>query len=796
MRGANQALLQGLSPEQFKTVAAAADTLGDAVGVGTKEAMEALAVAAATGNERLAKQFGIVIDNKKAEEEFAKSIGTTADQLSELGKREAARLGILEKIEEQTAKLGTANATAGDALQRMGATAANVFDRIAQAVNESEALTFEMNRLADSFDSVTNSSDPLKRELKAVAEEIATLKKLQERDISTVPFQLQGKFQQGALAAGSKLAGVEQYEDFLETTKLISDKFLELNGRVESFGKASRTSADDIDRFTQHTKAAKEKITELKDSLPDFLNLNKALGNGDAFASLSILYGKEAGEEAKKFFDMTEEMAKEAYKNSVSFFEDILTTSITGSAQSMEQILTDALKRVAIGFGSQLLAEIAASMGGTGLISQIGSASGLGQYIAGGIASLFKGADASPLDIAGQLDITGQLAGVNAQLTQINSSLSTTASNLGISSLSLSSIAAAAPVALAGAAGIGGAFAYFNNSNKKPVDAAGASGASYLAGDVTGISQTYFALTSLTGRDEKKRQESEARQAILDQIREQSGLSFDESTHNVDTSTPGGQSAVGFGNPLGHLVSGGSGKTGSDLAGIFANAIGPQKTFNAQLVEAQALMGKLGFSAEDAKNQLRELFLDGKISAAEFGTDIQNLNLLAQNNLVGPNSISDAAQIVAENLSGSPRTALQGLALEFNELREIGIDTPKEVSAYFMDKFGPNIASVMEQIATITGGTFEGIRDSSNENLGAIFNLLNSVAGELYEIFGIVPPESGTEQGLKRLNGLLKTVETQANKTYGAINGVSSGASGGRPRAVIGDSNKQLATFR
>lgn len=60
--------------------------------------------AIATGNTRMLKHMGIVVDNQKAYEDYAKSIGVAVDELSESGKQHAMLNAVLEK--SQTAFQG------------------------------------------------------------------------------------------------------------------------------------------------------------------------------------------------------------------------------------------------------------------------------------------------------------------------------------------------------------------------------------------------------------------------------------------------------------------------------------------------------------------------------------------------------------------------------------------------------------------------------------------------------------------------------------------------------------------
>lgn len=57
--------------------------------------------AIATGNVRLLRQIGLKVDQKKAEEDYAKSIGVSASVLSEAGKQEAIRDAVLKAGQER-----------------------------------------------------------------------------------------------------------------------------------------------------------------------------------------------------------------------------------------------------------------------------------------------------------------------------------------------------------------------------------------------------------------------------------------------------------------------------------------------------------------------------------------------------------------------------------------------------------------------------------------------------------------------------------------------------------------------
>ena len=62
---------------------------------------EAMNQALSNGNARALRQFGIVIDTDKVTKDYAKSIGTTADMLSEAGKKQAIMNAALEQAKQK-----------------------------------------------------------------------------------------------------------------------------------------------------------------------------------------------------------------------------------------------------------------------------------------------------------------------------------------------------------------------------------------------------------------------------------------------------------------------------------------------------------------------------------------------------------------------------------------------------------------------------------------------------------------------------------------------------------------------
>lgn len=916
MRASNEALAAGLKPEQFRAVAEAADTLGDAFGKNTKVALDDLTRALVTGQEKLLKQYTIQIDNAAAEKKFADSIGITTKHLNEAGKLEAARIAILEEVKKKTEQLAGGTDTAGDAVQRIGAAFSNSLDTMSRFINEASGVVAV-------FDAISNAAQRASTLIEAYygKSNQALIFQKQERlnliksgdqnymgglGVDTALFggdlekkqkeifELQndidgliGKSQQERAESEKVRTEIEKrgqsteelrkkYTDFgktseeankkaEETTKKVTAAQDELKAAILSATDANRIQplADALEKafaesfspgkaqaafepFIQEFRAAtrKELETKYKDALADSSTRGVTLG---------LIQGLEDQAVAAKQYEFAkrlEEATKEAFNNTVGFFADLLTSSVTGSFQDIEETAKDALRRVAIGFASQMAASIASELGISGL-GNIGSAQGLGQAIAASLG--FEGGGVKTIsELLGETGAAGALTGSAAALDLSAVALTSAATALsaagtagafanvtaggGITGAGFESVTGsiAGPGALSSAlvnsgiiaavvtatvATVASGVGSFNAGQKGGIAAGIKSGfdgiddlgAAFASGGlsipinlVSGIAGSFF------GGDSQKAIERENREKLLDSIIEKLGgdtfsgvngpIKLSDKKFNVDTSNPLSGQTVGLVNPLSQLLTGGDDKLGSDLAGIFTDAVSNAENFNEVIVNTQALMDGLGINAEDAKQGLLELFLDGKISAAEFGADLNNLNILAQDALVGPDSIKEALNIIAKNIDGegedSPRVALKGLELEFKALAQAGYDSTSEIVGYFQSIGSPEVAAVFEDLGALGVDSFDDIASAAAENPDLVFAIIDAIQGlnsELQNtdssgIAGIGDDASTAAGNVERLTKRQRDLNGELDKTirkrreldaFGGGRGESSDDTGG-----------------
>lgn len=87
-------------------------------------------MAVESGNAKMLRQYGIVIDNTKALREFAKAQGMSVEMLNEEGRRQAIANAALKEAEERFSKLPTLANPVGDALKVMKNSWSDLWDTI------------------------------------------------------------------------------------------------------------------------------------------------------------------------------------------------------------------------------------------------------------------------------------------------------------------------------------------------------------------------------------------------------------------------------------------------------------------------------------------------------------------------------------------------------------------------------------------------------------------------------------------------------------------------------------------
>jgi hypothetical protein len=114
MKGAIGGLRANMKPDEIELVTKASRALAEETGGSFKDTFDGLIDSLQKGNDRFLKSQGILIDNEKAYEDFAKTIGTTGDKLSEQGKAAAITQASLVALGAKVASVGEISRDSGD----------------------------------------------------------------------------------------------------------------------------------------------------------------------------------------------------------------------------------------------------------------------------------------------------------------------------------------------------------------------------------------------------------------------------------------------------------------------------------------------------------------------------------------------------------------------------------------------------------------------------------------------------------------------------------------------------------
>lgn len=548
------------------------------------------------------------------------------------------------------------------------------------------------------------------------------------------------------------------------------------------------------------------------------------------FAEITVdPYTKEFIDSSSERADAEAEKLKEAYQEAVDFWTDTFADALNGEFELDN--LEDALKRVAAGFAGSIMAgmvgapqgansaqgwgnilgQMAMSYmgGGSGGGMSMGNMASWGSTAAGlystyfGGSAVAAGSSASGIAAGGAAASgAGSAAGGGAAAAPAAGSAGMAASAGWLALLYGIYLTADAYFDSSSAINSGDAtdeeMAYISNHGHSPMNLSPTAWG--LTAAFGGKPQDYSPSGALLGAFNGSEQllfERLAREQIIEWLEDQYGdghdfaingvgggngmfqqMTLDPTAFDVNQNPRfpegelGGQ-AVGLMQGMADIFAQGDDKLGDDLAGIFANAILQGENFNEVLINGNALLEQFGMTAEEGKNQLTDLFLDGSVSLEEFGAGIQGFNTLATENLVGEGSVNDALNIIFNNLETKPRIAVKGLELLWQELGEQGITTLQGFSDYLGTTFNVDAQAAFDAIAAAGITSFENLATLSADQLFALLNSLTTITGQMQEALG-GDISAGANQGaaaMERLNQKIReTGQTFATVMSNAAN--------------------------
>lgn len=147
-RKAIESLRAGIKPDEFVTLTQAARALAEQTGGSTTDSINELSTAFETGRVRgLQNKLG-VLDLTRAEEQLAKQLGVTREELSAEGQVLAARNALLEASAEKIAEVGQISADAADLIGTFDRAFRNLIDQFSLAIATNESLNRALAELS------------------------------------------------------------------------------------------------------------------------------------------------------------------------------------------------------------------------------------------------------------------------------------------------------------------------------------------------------------------------------------------------------------------------------------------------------------------------------------------------------------------------------------------------------------------------------------------------------------------------------------------------------------------------
>lgn len=140
-----------LNADDFGTLGQAAFVLQNRGLGGTKQMLDLVSDALVTGRTRALAMAVGVVDNANAEEDYAKKLGVTKDQLSDAGRAEAHRLEVMRLLNAAVKDAGQQELDFGERIEKAKAKVQNFVDELGSAIAKSPMFANAFNVIEDAI---------------------------------------------------------------------------------------------------------------------------------------------------------------------------------------------------------------------------------------------------------------------------------------------------------------------------------------------------------------------------------------------------------------------------------------------------------------------------------------------------------------------------------------------------------------------------------------------------------------------------------------------------------------------
>jgi hypothetical protein len=148
-----------LTDEQMRTLADGGFALAQAKGIDVADAFDTVNTAMLTGQVRSVQLLTGKIDLAKAEEEYAKQLGTTSERLTTQEKQEASRIAILNAVSDATKRLGEQTDGVDEIIAQVGTAWDNFYNNLIKNVAASPKVVDAFLSIRDSIFETFGGSD-------------------------------------------------------------------------------------------------------------------------------------------------------------------------------------------------------------------------------------------------------------------------------------------------------------------------------------------------------------------------------------------------------------------------------------------------------------------------------------------------------------------------------------------------------------------------------------------------------------------------------------------------------------
>lgn len=258
---ASKAMTLGLDPDQLDELMTIARASAKAMGQSVDFMYDSIVTGIGRQSKLILDNLGIIVSVGKANEDYAKQIGKTVEQLTEAEKRQAFFNAVVSAGQEIVERVGMSNRTNAENLQIIKSSLAEAAQQVALFITNSADLT----EVADKFKEVANATKEIRKgfvfdQMASVMEKMQAMKEpnifgkiknfFVELDSSTFGTRSTSDAlkdlseQLGNLIIRAKEMGsfvsLEEYMPFLSADDLerVAEKLREIDEEVETTGNA------------------------------------------------------------------------------------------------------------------------------------------------------------------------------------------------------------------------------------------------------------------------------------------------------------------------------------------------------------------------------------------------------------------------------------------------------------------------------------------------------------------------------------------------------------------------------